>query len=203
MTSVSSVEEVCNLALDRIGYLEAIGDIYEGTLAARVALRTYAQTRDELLRLLRPPFSRRNTTLSLLKTAPAGGYSLNPWTSAYPPPPWIYEYGYPADCLDLHAVRETPVVIPSFLPTAKLFTIANDASFVPAVKVVLTNVPAAIAVYTAQVVDMSTWEATFVEAMVAALGRRFGQALGAGGDAVKGEAAEEQAAAGASMQRRG
>jgi hypothetical protein len=203
MTSVSSVVEVCNLALDRIGYPEAIGDIYEGTLAAQIALRDYAQTRDDQLRLLRPPFARRDVMLVLLKTAPPGGYVLNPWTPAYPPPPWIYEYAYPVDCLDLRAVRETPMVMPSFLPTAKLFTIANDASLVPAAKVVLTNVASAIAVYTAQVVDMTTWEATFVEAMVAALGRRFGQALGAGGDAVKGEAAEEQSTGAASMARRG
>jgi hypothetical protein len=44
-----TVENICNQALDVIGYARHIGNIYEGSKAARVALDLYVQTRDEVL----------------------------------------------------------------------------------------------------------------------------------------------------------
>lgn len=203
MTSVASPEEVCNLALDRIKYPESIGDLYEGTRASRAALRAYAQTRDDVLRGFTWGFARRDVLLTLLKTAPVGGYGLTPWTNAFPMPPWIYEYAYPTDCLLLRTVRETPLLIPSFDPKPNLFNVANDNSLAPPAKVILTNVAGAIGVYTGQVTDMTTWEPSFVEAMVEALGRRLAQALADDPETVKVNAEEEQGAAQQAAAKRG
>ena len=76
-----------------------IGTIWEGSPASRVALEVYGQTRDALLNNEDWPFARRAVGLALLKTAPVGGYAGLPWTNAYPPPQWIYEYAYPDACI--------------------------------------------------------------------------------------------------------
>jgi hypothetical protein len=182
-----SVAQICNAALHRIGYETEIGYLYEGSTAARIALAVYGQTRDALLRSKDWPFARQSAALALLKTAPPGGYGYgNPWTSAYPPAPWIYEYAYPAACLEMRSVRPTPVLMPEYDPVPNIFVIADDTAIQPApAKVVLTNLRNALAVFTGQVTDMTQWEPMFTEALVEALARRFGEALGGNADAIK------------------
>ena len=102
-SSVSSPEDVVNLAFVRMGYPMRVGSLYEGSKQAKHALDIYASTRDELLRSTEPLFSEGNIVLSLLKSAPAAGY-IPPitWNPAnHPPYPWLYEYGYPTDCLKI------------------------------------------------------------------------------------------------------
>jgi hypothetical protein len=187
-----AVEDILNMALRRIGNEIPIGYIYEGSRASRAGLEIYGQTRDALLRSFTWGFARRDAALMLLKTAPVGGYGATPWTSASPPPPWIFEYAYPTDCLVIRSVRESPLFIPSFDPKPNLFNVANDDSIQPAVKVILTNVENALVVYTGQVTDMTTWEPLFVESLVDALGRRFAQALSTDPNLLKIDAAEER-----------
>jgi hypothetical protein len=187
--SVGSPEEICNLALDAIGFPQAIASIYEGTEAARVALREYAQARDELLRESDWPFARQAVTLTLLKTAPVGGYGLTPWSNAYPPLPWIYEYAYPSDCLDVRSVRPVPIIIPNYQVFPNIFVVASDTA--TGQKVLLTNLANATAVYTGQVTDMTQWEPLFVSALVDKLARKFAPALKAAGEALKLAVAEE------------
>lgn len=192
--SVRSPEDVINVALTRIGYKNRIVNIYEGSEAARAALRIYAQTRDELLRAVDYGFSERTVTLELLKQAPAGGYfPPNVWSTTFPPLPWIFEYAYPDDCLKVRAVKPTPIFIPVFDPQSNVFNIANDSALNPPAKVLLCNVPAAILTYTGQVVDPTTWESDFVEELSAALGRRLAPVL-AGLDQARMEIADESSA---------
>jgi hypothetical protein len=175
MTTVATVEEVLNLALDRVGYPRSISNINAGTKEARIGLRIYSQTRDDLLRVGEWGFAQREVALNLLKTAPVGGYGLTPWTPASPQLPWIYEYQYPGDCIKVRAIRPTPIFIPDFAPRAHVFNIANDYALDQ--KIILTNVPNAICVYTGQVVDVTVWEPAFVEALVSALAVKFAEAL--------------------------
>ena len=202
-TTVGSPTEVCNLALDVVGYPERIGDLFEGTKQAMVALRFYAQTRDDLLRSKPWTFARRDVALTLLKTAPPGGYGYNVvWTTAYPPPPWIYEYAYPSvDCLEVRSLRGTPLVIPSFDPAPVTWRDANDQSLAPPARVILTNMPKAIAVYTAQITDVTTWPPDFIEDLVDALARRFTVPLGVGANLQNAEALEQVATEQAATQR--
>src|SRR5689334_1421388 len=96
-----------NAALDRVGYKKRIGSLYDGSEAAVKALDIFGQCRDDLLRTFEWGFAERDTSLTLLKTAPVGGYTaLQPWTSANPIPPWIYEYAYPTDMIKLRSLRQ-------------------------------------------------------------------------------------------------
>ena len=110
MTSVSTPEDVCNIALAQIGHAERIGSLYEGSRASEVALTIYGQTRDDLLRKQDWGFAEVTASLTLLKTAPPGGYG--PWQvwapATNPPPPWLYEYAYPSDCLMIRSLRAAP-----------------------------------------------------------------------------------------------
>lgn len=176
--SLQSVEDVVNAALDVIGYDRRVGDIFEGTRASKVALDLYGETRDALLRKMRPGFANRDVTLTALKTAPAGGYSVGtPWTNAYPPPSWQYEYPYPSDCLEVLYLQSTQNPIPNNNPLPQRFKIYNDQAENPVVRTILSNLSPAVLIYTGQVTDMTTWDASFVDLMVAALAKKFTVAL--------------------------
>lgn len=173
----SSVEDVCNLALRRIAYPTPIGQIFEGSRAARVAVEIYGQTRDDLQRNGEWDFCRQSSALVLLKTAPVQGYGWAAvWTSAYPPVPWIFEYAYPPGCLLIRSVRPTPTIILAYDPQPNLFVVADDPTVSPS-KVVLTNLAGALAVFTAQIIDPTAWNSSFTDALVAALATRFQAAL--------------------------
>lgn len=190
--SAASPEDVVNIALARIGYKQYIANIFEGSPAADAALDVYAQTRDELLRDGEWGFAQSNIVLILLKQAPVGGYSPPvAWDPTInPPPPWTYEYAYPSDCLKLRNVKSSPLFVRNYDPQPRGFAVEYDAT-IPG-KAIMTNVAAAIGVYTAQVTSPLLWEADFIEAVAAALGRRLAPVL-MGMDAVKLAAADEAA----------
>lgn len=188
-----SPEDVCNIALRRIGWTVPIGNIYEGSPAARAAVEFYVHERDELTVSEDWQFARQEVSLGLpIKTAPVGGYAVTPWSAAYPLLPWIYEYPYPADCLKIRSVRGSPALIPVFDPVPNIFTIANDPSLSPS-RVVLTNLLTPIACVTAPIADPTLWspEPRFTEALVQRLALRFQEALAPKPDEVKERMIEE------------
>lgn len=181
---------IVNAALDRVGYKKRIGSLYDGSEASVKALDIYGQARDEMLRSFDWGFAERDVTLTLLKTAPVGGYTpLAPWTTANPIPPWTYEYTYPGDCLKVRSLRYVGL-IPEYDPQAIEFRIANDNSYTPARRVILTNLAQATLVYTSQITDPLTWDVGFTEFFITALGQRLAPAL-ADMDVAKLEAQEE------------
>jgi hypothetical protein len=190
VTSVASPEEVVNLALQTLGYPEFIGSLFEGSVPARAGLQFYAQTRDELLRETDWPFARQAVTMALLKTAPPGGYGITPWNPATNPPlPWIYEYSYPSGCIEMRSVRPLPIVIPNYDPKPNIFVVASDTQ--TNLKVVLTNLINATAVFTGQVTDPTQWESLFVDSLVQRLARKMAPGLAAKPNVEKDEQAEE------------
>lgn len=172
---VTTVADVVNLALVRLGYHETIGDIYEGSKAANAALAIYGQTRDETLRISGWGFAESTVALSLLKQAPATGYGAwRPWSVATDPPlPWRYEYLYPDDCLQVRAIRDTPLFLMNPDPQVHRFSVDNDATFTPSKKVILSNTENAILLYTRQVTNPLAWEPDFTEALSIALAHRL------------------------------
>lgn len=198
-----AIEDICNLALRRIGYPTPIGFVFEGSVAARVAVEIYSQTRDDLLREDDWDFARQAVTLTLLKTAPVGGYVFTPWTSAYPPPPWTYEYEYPTDCLEMRTVRPLPVLLSEYDPSPNVFIVAHDATITPPGPAILTNLRAAQGVYTASVSDTSQWTTGYTNALIDALATRFQEALAPEDNAVKLRLAEQQQGAAMAATRRG
>lgn len=180
--SVSNPADVLNIALRRIGYKLRVSNLYDGSEAAQQAIDIYGQTRDELLRQNDWGFAERNINMTLLKSAPPGGYfPPTAWDpTLYPAVPWLYEYAYPDDCLKVRALKPIPLFIPNFDPQPNVWSIANDNAFTtpPTTrKVILCMVQQAALVYTGQVTDPSQWESDFVEAIAAALARRLAPGL--------------------------
>ena len=202
-SSVQSPENLINLSLRRIGYKLSISNIYEGSVASRVALDMYAQTRDEYLRKIDLDFAERSVAMTLLKQAPPGGY-IPPavWSNTYPPLPYLFEYAYPADCLKVRAIKPQAIFVMDFDPQPVAFTTANDSTFTPVQQIILCNVPNAIMVYTAQVTDLTAWDTDSLEAFAGALGRRLAPAL-VGLNAAKLAVEDEQAAAMAAEKEQG
>jgi hypothetical protein len=193
-----------------------IGELYEGSEAARTALEITGQARDELIDSGDWAFSRRATVaLTLLKGPPPdGGYSYGaPWSSIYPAPGFLFEYLYPDDCIDLRAVIPPPSLMPDLDPLPALWRIDNDPTPIvagnppvasgPSAKVILCNMQNAIAVYRARITDPNQWEPGFIAALVAALGKKFAVAFGVAADAEKELTAEQVATAQASPMERG
>ena len=178
-TSLSNPADIVNAALVRIGHHNQVGNLYDGSRAAQAALAIYGQTRDALLRDGDWGFAQRNVTLTLLKSAPPYGY-VPPTTwdpTLYPPLNFLFEYGYPADCLRVRSLRPTPFFIPNFNPTPVEFSIDNDNSYTPARRVILSNLANAVCVYTGRVTDPTTMAVDFVQALVEALSDPLAVAL--------------------------
>jgi hypothetical protein len=186
--SLQSPADIVNAALAQIGYKDRVATLFEGSRAAKNALDIYGQTRDEMLRLGEWPFAQRDVAGTLIKSAPAGGYvPPTVWSNTYPPLPWLYEYGYNSDFIKVRAVKPAPILIPNYSPQPHLFTVANDGNQ----RVVLSNVANAVITYTGQVTNPVDMPPDFLEAFIAALGRRLAPLLSTM-DAVKLEAQAEQ-----------
>lgn len=200
---VTSVADVVNLALVRMGYPNVIGSIYEGSKAANAALAVYGQTRDEVMRGFEFGFTERSEVLTLLKQAPDTGY-VPPatWSNLYPPVPYQYEYAYPLDAIRIRTVKLAPLFLFNPDPQAQLWGLYSDPAPIvtmvdhvlvaggPAQKTIVCNLEAPICVYTARVTNPANWEPGFIEAFAAALARRLAPALG-GPEAVKALAQDE------------
>lgn len=169
-----TIEGICNQALDVIGYTRHIGNIYEGTKAARIALNLWKQTRDALLSSTAPDWAKIDAPLVLLKSAPginngmADYIGIN-WSSTYPPIPWLYEYQYPADCVNPLQIKSTPGFLPVWRPRIRPFR----TNFESGMRSILTNEPNAILIYVTQVLDPNDWQEEFQELMVMTLAKKF------------------------------
>jgi len=186
----TSVEDIINQGLRAAGLPLRLNDIYEGSDAAKVALELYGQARDELLDAEDWSFNRHTAPLTLLKgPPPAGGYSyIQPWSNLYPAPEWLYEYAYPADCVDLRAIERPPIgPMPDTDPIPQLWRVDNDstpnivdgAATGPEAKVIYCNVTDAMAIYRSRVTNPAIFDPGFTAALVAVLGKRFATAFGA------------------------
>jgi hypothetical protein len=178
--SVRNPEDAVNEALVRIGHSKRIQNIQEGSPEANAALEVYAQTRDELLRNGDWYFAQATIVGTVLKFGDPNGYFATAWDPiTNPPPPWLFSYTYPTDCLKVRHMK--PMQGGQFLvqmaPQPTLNAEYNDDTYSPARKVILSNVESAIITYTRQVTNPLLWESGFAEAFVAALARRLGLVL--------------------------
>jgi hypothetical protein len=196
---ITTYEDIVNAALAKLKAPIRVGKLTEGSVPAKIALDTIGQTRDQMLREGNWGFARRDVAMTVLKSAPAGGYIVTAWDPVtYPPIPWKYAYEYPADCLKVRAVKAQPTFLPDFDPAPVVFDTPNtqwQQAPPPAdpveVKCVACNVPSAILTYTGQILDPVLWEPGFVEAMISAMADVLAPAIAP--EAVQLEKAEEMA----------
>jgi hypothetical protein len=87
---------IVNRALDLIGRSDLIiGELGEGTEAAKPALRAYGPAMRQLLRAAHWSFARKMAPLTLIADATGQTTGVGTVVQA----PWAYEYAYPPDCL--------------------------------------------------------------------------------------------------------
>lgn len=86
---------VAQQSLDAAGVDYTLGDLEDGTKPAQVTLRAYERCLRQLLRSAHWDMARKTAPLVLL----ADATSQTPNVGTLVPVPWIYEYGYPIDCV--------------------------------------------------------------------------------------------------------
>lgn len=183
--------EIANQALGLIGARDTIASLTEDSNEAEKAALFFDSTRDELLQMAEWGFSKGIKALTLLKQAPGTPGSVSTavaWDSTFPQPPWLYSYSWPdATALDVRAIL--PVLpnygYPYILAAAAAFEIGSDVVAAADVRVILTNQPSAIALYTKKVTLTTLWSPLFVRAMQFALAAKMSGPLTGDKDLMK------------------
>lgn len=189
------VVSICNMALGQVGAQIPIQGISpplpDGSTEANACALYYSTVIKNLMRAAPWNFTRKTVRATLLKAAidpSTGAPSSNP-----PPLPYAFEYLYPPDCLDLRFIPRicyttssstssssvplttapnTNIWPPMVAEVPATFVVANDTPTLSSsqqIKVILTNQPNALLVYTAQVDDPNLWDSSFVKAAVHSL----------------------------------
>lgn len=188
---MASDVDVANQALDNIGARFSITSIDPpgppNNPNAVVVARHYQPKMDALFRAAHWNFARKQVALSLIKAAQGTPENPDGTTLPEPPPPWQYEYTYPADCLLLRYLLPDPpqigttsppvlaaglVATPTWFPPIGFkFAVALDTdSNGNQIKVILTDLEYAQGIYTARVKNVDLWDPHFMLAAAATLG---------------------------------
>jgi hypothetical protein len=189
--------DISNMALSAVGTRSSIVNLNEGSIESNECSKWYNTTRRQLIRMALWGFARKYVNLALYKSAP--GTPENPnalvntsgiWSPAYPPPPWMYEYAYPSDCLFARFVFPAPMPQVAGVPIFSTTLVSPNQISGPPVKsviaidstdtkgnplssplkVILTNQENATLCYNTDVTVEDLWDESFKLAMVAALG---------------------------------
>lgn len=193
---MASEVTICNRALQAIGTRTSIASLSEDSVEARNCALIFADTRDEILGMAYWNFAKKTTYLALLKSAPGtpsnAASTATQWSTAYPAPPWLYEYAYPEDCLQMRSVVQqiqnyyvgTPYTsggtntYPYAVGPGSPFEVTTDEDTQGQQQtVVLTNQYQAIGVYTKRITNPGLFGASFTEALVQALAAKLALAL--------------------------
>jgi hypothetical protein len=156
-----TIESICNQALDVIGYARHIGNIYEGSKAARVALDLYGQTRDEVL--ASEPWYFARSEIALVVTGVAA------------PVPWAFEFTFPANAIKLWSVK--PSVIP-IDPAPINWLESTDTRLGGTKRSILTTFAPAIGVFTQKIIDPAAWPPEFATGLIMELAKKMRAPLG-------------------------
>lgn len=103
---MTSVTDVCNLMLQRIGTRTTVTDAEITGNLSNEAIQfnlMYSRLRDRLLRMAPWNCAMKTANLTYITSQPGTPENASPatslWTPGQPAPPWAYEYQYPVDCL--------------------------------------------------------------------------------------------------------
>lgn len=142
-----TVEEVCNLALLRVGERQTIESINEDNAQAKACKALLAPCRDELLEACWWNFATRRATLAALSETARSG--------------WSYVYALPADCIAaryIYAGMRTP-------PATDREAFVIELNEKGTNKVLLTDKATPELVYTYRVGTVALWSPGFVQAV--------------------------------------
>ena len=179
---------VSNRALAQAGTRVQISNFNEGSVEANTCSLLFQPTFEQLGRAAHWGCLRFQAPLTLVKAAQGTPENQNGTTLPIPPQPWLYEYLYPSDCLQVRYLQPTYTVpaaqVPIF-PTASSvppytyprrqikYVVGNDTLIVNGVpnltKIILTDLCQAQIVYTQNNPNPQFWDSQFQAADVAAL----------------------------------
>jgi hypothetical protein len=202
MSSPTQPVDIVNRALDECG-VEALGDLEEGSPAARAATRIYTPTLRQLLSGAHWNFARKEFQMVLL-----ADYSGQNAVDTDVPTPWAYLYAWPVDCVHARFVPQTypqqssvgtPIFASAPPPTVTTLGWNSPAPFIVSSanrpnpitsqwweiegadpdqsRVILTNQLGATLIYTALMQYPDAWDPLFEQAMVSALAARLAMPL--------------------------
>ena len=178
--------QACNSALSTIKTRSSITSLTENTPEAIQCGLFYDNVLTSTLRAAQWNFAEAFVNLAVLKAAlgtPECLYtSETAWSSLFPPPPWLYSYIMPSDCLKVRYVMPSPVIqstaIPytpaatSYLPSSNSSNAANfklsgdkDANGND-LNIILANAPQAMLCYTKLVTNPNVWDNNFFDLFV-------------------------------------
>lgn len=189
---MASAVTICNRALQAIGTRTSIASLTEQSVEARNCNLIYDDTRDEVLQMAYWNFAQKTAYLALLKSAPGtptnASSTASQWSTLFPAPPWLYQYEYPTDCIQMSKIVQqlqnyyvgTPFTTggsngyPYMVGPGSPFKATTDEDTNGQQKnVILTNQYQAIGVYTMRITDPQLFGAQFVEALVQALAAKL------------------------------
>lgn len=184
---------VINRALLSIGSQAQVSSLNEGSAQANAASVLFTPTFESLARSAPWNCLRKEATLTLLAAAQGTPENPNGTTLPLPPTPWLYQYAYPSDCLQVRfLVPSLPAPnagVPIFSVNTGAATWLPNGGQIPyavayatdinnnPLNVILTNQSQAIAVYTVNQPNPQIWDSLFQSAMVASLAAYFVPAL--------------------------
>lgn len=177
MSSLSDAQ-ICNLALDAAGTRATITTLAEPSSEARACARQYGPCLTAMLQAAHWNFARKQAALSLLKDG-----TVTP--SQNVPVPWLYEYAYPSDCVQArylmpqfqvsNTTTQGDVIVPPYWigPPVRFIVSTDLDSGGNTIKVILSNMPQAVLVYTSLVTDTGLFDDVFVQALAYYIAHRI------------------------------
>lgn len=193
MTGSATVTSICNRALGSIGTRSTIQSIGDGSNEANQCALFYDPCRQELLRSAYWNCARKQANLTLSKAAPGTPENSATPTATWdpttqPPPPWLYSYLVPSDCLRMRFIQ--PQINTSATGTTPIFSVSSGTYPIYAntgfgtvgfaigtdtdtngngITIILTNQSQAQAVYSLDLQATNLFDSQFEAALVSAL----------------------------------
>lgn len=162
---MTTVVQICNLALGRIGVSQYIEDINDQNVNARSCKQFYDLCRQQVLQDFPWNFARGVVALAELADDP--------------PPGWGYVYRYPTDCLQARAISDESGVRSSTwntrqflswdqwaatIPRRQSWQVMGDTNQ-PGARIIITDIPEAFLWYTVDVDQVNQFTPLFASAL--------------------------------------
>lgn len=187
MTASSSIISLGNRALLMIGARAQVASLTEGSTESDAISVLYQPTFEQLARTAPWDCLRQQAGLSLIAAAQGTPENQDGTTLPLPPVPWLYQYAYPSNCLQIR------FILPPFTNSTPTGTVPISTSMIGAgawvpgvgqipyavaystdtnnnpIETVLTNQTQALAVYTVNQSNPVIFDSLFEQALVASL----------------------------------
>lgn len=171
---MTSKLDIFNLALIKVGSRTTMSSVEEDGDVGDTLRAAYEQALTSTLQMSWWNFAQRFEYGEVYAVSPLAPTSTTSsaqtWKRTDPPPPWLYAYLKPADCIQVRAIiiqQNGRFVGPLKFRTATMFD-AAQSTYVP---VIVTDAPLAINVYTADVRDPSLFDGQMVDAVASRLAK--------------------------------